>query len=51
MTLQDLGVLLIVSGAVLFLVRRVIPGRQKPAETFVPLGSIKHRREHEKNCH
>jgi len=51
MNWQDLGVLVIVSGAVLFLVRRVFPSRPKAAETFVPLGAIKHRREHEKSCH
>ena len=51
MNWQDLGVLVIVFGAVLFLVRRVFPGRPKPSETFVPLGAIKHRREHDANCH
>jgi hypothetical protein len=51
MTWQDLGVLLVVAGAVLFLLRRMLPGRQKAAQTFVPLDAIKHRREHDKGCH
>jgi hypothetical protein len=53
MTWQDTGVVLIVAAAVAFLVRRVFPGRgaREGTETFVPVASIKHRREHDKGCH
>jgi hypothetical protein len=48
---QDVGVLVIVTSAVAFLVRRLVPGRAEGAQTFVPLGQIKTRREHDQNCH
>jgi membrane protein implicated in regulation of membrane protease activity len=43
MTWQDLAVWAIVAGAVAFLVRRLVGrrARSKPAETFVPLSSLK----------
>ena len=45
MSWQEMGVALIVGGAVAFLVLRVAGRRrrQKPAETFVPLTSLKKR--------
>jgi uncharacterized membrane-anchored protein YhcB (DUF1043 family) len=47
MTWQEAGVVLIVGAAVAFLVRRLVGRRrqQKPAQTFVPIASIKHRRD------
>jgi hypothetical protein len=48
---QDLAVLLIVGGAVVFLVRRVLPGKPEPAQTFVPLTQVKRRRDHDAGCH
>jgi hypothetical protein len=43
MTWQELGVAAIVAGAVAFLVRRFVGRRRprKPAETFVPLSSLR----------
>ena len=56
MSWQEIGVALIVAGAVAFLVLRVTGRRrrQKPAQTFVPLSSLKNRREgppDETGCH
>lgn len=56
MSWQEIGVVLIVGGAVAFLVLRVTGRRrkQKPAGTFVPLASIKHRRKDrpdDSGCH
>jgi hypothetical protein len=51
MGIQDVGVFVIVAGAVVFLVRRVLPVRSEPAQTIVPLTSIKHRRDHDAGCH
>ncbi len=48
---QDVGVLVIVATAVAFLVRRLVPSRAEPAQTFVPLGQIRTRRQHDENCH
>ena len=52
---QDAAVFLIVFGAVAFLVRRIVPSRAsgpKGTQTFVPMGSIKRRREHDRDgCH
>jgi hypothetical protein len=47
MTWQEVGVVAIVGGAVAFLVLRALGRRRrgKPAQTFVPLASIKHRRD------
>ena len=44
---QEIGVVLVVGAAVAFLVLRVVGRRrrQKPAQTFVPLTSLKNRRE------
>lgn len=49
---QDLAVLLIVGAALLFLVRRIVGRRrrrQQPAQTFVPLASIRKRQDG--GCH
>lgn len=51
MDLQDAGVFVIVAGAVVFLVRRVLPTKPEPAKTFVPLTQVKHRRDHDASCH
>jgi hypothetical protein len=51
MGMQDVGVFVIVAAAVVFLVRRVLPGRSAPPQTIVPLTSIKHRRDHDASCH
>ncbi len=43
---QEIAVALMVAAAVLFLVRRVVgrrSARRKPAQTFVPLASLKKR--------
>ena len=47
MTWQEVGVAVIVGSAVAFLVLRITGRRrrQKPAQTFVPLASLKHRRD------
>lgn len=47
MNWQEIGVAIVVAGAVAFLVSRVIGRRrrEKPAQTFVPLSSIRTRRE------
>ena len=47
MSWQEIGVVVIVGGAVAFLVLRVAGRRRrkKPAQTFVPLTSLKNRRE------
>lgn len=57
MTWQELAVLAIVSGAVLFLVGRLTGRRRRgtPAETFVPLSSLKRpgtgERDDDRGCH
>ena len=51
MSLQDVGVFVIVAGAVAFLVRRILPRRSTPAQSFVPLASITRRRDRDGNCH
>jgi uncharacterized membrane-anchored protein YhcB (DUF1043 family) len=56
MSWQEMGVALIVGGAVAFLVLRVAGRRRrrKPAQTFVPLTSVKHRRNEprgDSGCH
>lgn len=48
---QGIAVVLIVLGAVAFLVRRVVGGRRerrRPAETFIPLDRIRKR---DDGCH
>jgi hypothetical protein len=43
---QDFAVLLVVAGAVVFLLRRFVmpsPGRPRPQSTFIPLGDVKRR--------
>jgi hypothetical protein len=56
MSWQEVGVAIIVGGAVAFLVLRVVGRRrrQKPAQTFVPLASVRHRRDDpsdDRGCH
>jgi hypothetical protein len=51
---QDVAVFLIVSGALLFLFRRVFArrrARSQPAQTFIPLTAIKKRPDAGGGCH
>jgi hypothetical protein len=51
---QAAGVAVIVSGAVWFLAQRMFlvrRRRKRPAQTFVPLSSIRKRPDEDKGCH
>jgi hypothetical protein len=51
---QDIGVFLIVAGALVFLFRRVFVRRRQrtqPAQTFIPLAAIKKRTDEGGGCH
>jgi hypothetical protein len=54
MTWQDVAVFIVVAGAVLFLVGRNVNlrrRRSRPAETFVPLTTLKKSSKSDEHCH
>jgi hypothetical protein len=54
MTWQDVAVFIVVAAAVLFLIGRNVNlrrRRSRPAETFVPLTSLKQKKADDGSCH